>query len=1173
MKQRASSERTPDYKQKLILRTIQKTMRTFLFLMAFLCSALSVSADDVPRYATNSVLSTGTWVKIRVEKEGVHQLTASSLRSMGFSTPERVKLYGLNMEVLPESGLENLADDLEEIPLYRTGDKLLFYARGTTRWTLSQCQVGSSASSSSVSFQHFNNPYSTAKYYFLTEGDSPKEFATYSYEMGNGASTTTVFPEHSIVEADGFSYLNSGRVFFEDYDFANGSSKTYTLDLPGISSVAPATIDVRFCAAGNASSSLTVAMNDENLGTISFSKLGNYEYGKLGSGSYQWSGTEEQNRLKLTHNRASGINGHLDYIRASYLRNLALSGNELLFRPFKDGDLLFQLSGATENTVVWRVTSGVEIEGVNCSLSGSTLTIPFTSESTAQVGWKNEELVALNPNASFPSPSVVGKIENQDLHALGNIDLVIVIPTSGKLRTQAQRLADAHLTYDSISSVVVSADKIYNEFSAGTPDATAIRRFMKMLYDNASSAVNRPKNLLLFGDGVWDNRMVTPTLRRLSPDDYLLCYESDNSLSHTDSYVMEEYYTLVDDNAPADLLTAQPRIGVGRIPVLSASEAKGVVDKLIHYMSNQSVGAWKNTICFLNDDGNNNIHMKDGEAVIGQIESQNTDYLIRRIYLDTYQRISTATGFRYPGVVDDLNKAMRDGVLVMNYTGHGAPTLMTHEQVVFMKDFLNWNSPNLPLWVTAACDIAPFDMNIDNIGEAAILNPSGASMGIVATARTVYSSPNRQLNMRFMKYLIANNSLGQQNTLGEALALAKSEMVRVGSPNAVNRVHFCLLGDPAIKLATPKYKVVVDEINGKSVDGTDVTEVGTGGIVSVSGHIENTSGLTDDTFSGLIHSTILDNVENVVCQNNPYGAENGNEDEEPYTFEARMRTLYSLTDSVKAGKFTFKFPIPLDNNYSGKSGLISLYAVNDDKSIEAQGHNEQFIISPTIETDMSDKEGPTISPVFLNTDNFQNGDVVNETPLLMARLSDPSGINMTGSGIGHDIVAMIDNNESTTYSLNGYFTPTAGDFCSGTVAFSIPELTDGPHKLELRAFDSFNNPSTAVIDFYVNNGEKPTIFSLSVNSPVSDEAVFTIENDRPQTNLSVQLRVYDISGRQVYETSQTNFTSSSSYTFTWDTNGTDSHLVPGIYIVKAAISTSDGPQATKATKFIVTRHK
>ena len=467
-------------------------MRTFLFLMAFLSSALSVSADDAPRYATNSVLSTGTWVKIRVEKEGVHQLTASSLRSMGFSNPERVKLYGLNMEVLPESGLENLADDLEEIPLYRTGDKLLFYARGTTRWTLNQCQVGSNASSSTVSFQHFNNPYSTAKYYFLTEGDSPKEFATYSYEVGSGASTTTVFPEHSIVETDGFSYLNSGRVFFEDYDFASGSSKTYTLNLPGISSAAPATIDVRFCAAGNATS-LTVAMNDDNLGTISFSKLGDYEYGKLGSGSYQWSGTQEQNKLKLTHNRTSGINGHLDYIRASYLRNLTLTGNELLFRPFKDGDLQFQLSGATESTVVWRVTSGGEIEGVNGSLSGGTLTIPFTSESNSLVNWKTEELVALNPSASFPSPSVVGKIENQDLHALGNIDLVIVIPTSGKLHTQAQRLADAHLTYDSISSVVVSADKIYNEFSAGTPDATAIRRFMKMLYDNAASPVNRPK--------------------------------------------------------------------------------------------------------------------------------------------------------------------------------------------------------------------------------------------------------------------------------------------------------------------------------------------------------------------------------------------------------------------------------------------------------------------------------------------------------------------------------------------------------------------------------------------------------------------------------------------------------------------------------------------------------
>ena len=1141
-------------------------MRRLLLIWMVLLVAAPMWGADGDDYPTNSVLSSGTWVKIRIDKAGVYQITNSSLRSMGFSNPDRVKLYGMNMEVLPESGLDNLGDDVTELPLYRTSDKVLFYGRGTTRWSIR------TSTRESATFTHFNNPYSNYHYYLLTEGDSPKEFPTYSYEVASSAPTLNVFPDYALIESDAYSFMSSGRTFFEGYDYMSNNTRSYPLPLPGYAG-GSVKLDVQFCAAGTSPSTLEVSVNGSDAGSIALPKLGNYDHGILRSGTFTLTdNVSSNNTVTLVHDRMSGISGHLDYIRAAYLRSLQLGDSPLLFRPSQSGDVVFSLSGADEQTTVWRVTRYGEIEGVKGTLSSGVMQIPFSSEATSLVNWQTEELVALNPSSTFPSPTVVGKIANQDLHALGNLDLVIVVPASGKLVAQAQRLADAHTTYDSIRSVVLTIDKVYNEFSCGTPDATALRRFMKMLYDNATSESNRPKNLLLFGDGVWDNRMVTSGLQSKSPDDYLLCYESDNSTSKTESYVMEEYYALLDDKAGTSLLYSYPRIGVGRIPVLTTREAKGVVDKLIAYMSNKEVGSWKNLLCFICDDGNNNIHMQDGDEVISNIEELASAYRIRRIYTDTYERETTATGSHYPNAKADIDKLMREGALVMNYTGHGAPGQLAHEQLMLNSDFESWSSNRLPLWFTAACDVSPFDMNKDNIGESAILNADGSAMAFVGTTRTVYSEPNRQMNIRFMRNLISTDDYGRQYTLGEVLMHAKQELIASNS-STYNRLHYVLLGDPAMKIASPHYHAVIDEINGGSTEDGKSQPVYIGDVVTVKGHIENESGLTDDTFNGLLYSTILDNLELVTCRNNPEGETNGNDRGKPaYTFYDRTKLLYSLVDSVENGQFTFKFPIPLDNNYSGENGLISLYATNNSHVHEGHGSSDQFHIAGTSPTLSDDTEGPQITPIYLNTDRFVSGDVVNETPLLMAYLSDKDGINMTGSGIGHDIEAMIDNKEQSTYSLNNYFTPTSGDYRSGKVEFSLPALEDGHHTLTMRAYDILNNPSTSTIEFYVNNGEKPKIFSLSVNSPVSDVAMFTIENDRPQTDLTVSIKVYDVSGRMVYQTSEKNFSTSSSYTFTWNMNESNAHLVPGIYIVKAGISTADGPQATDAKKFIVVRH-
>lgn len=1149
-------------------------MRKFLYIFAFIFTSLTAHAQDASnRYVEHSVMATGKWVKISVDKAGVYQLTNSTLRSMGFSNPDNVRLYGLNREMLPESGLEYLDGDLTELPLYRTTDKVLFYGRGLTKWVLN------SADDSKAQFSHANNPYSLHTYYLLAETAdvTPREFEKFAYTTADDAPLLTTFPEHALLEKDEFSYMNSGRTFFYAHDFANGNRQDYALNLPGIAKQSDVYLTVQFAANGNSTSSLSVSFNDSLLGSISFTTPGMYDAARLNSASYTISRqrSNQQNTIQLLHTRASGTTGHLDYIRAGYLRQLHLSGNELLFRPTRSGNVRFQLTGGKSETVLWHINNNDSYEEVagTYDTATATWTFPFCSDNSSANAWKDEELLALNPSATFPTPTIVGSVPNQDLHALTDIDLVIIVPSSGKLTKQAQQLADAHTQQDGMRCIVVPVNQIYNEFSAGTPDATAIRRFAKMLYEKTGDEHRPLRNLLLFGSGMWDNRMITPNLSKKSPSDYLLCYESDNSLSHTNSYVLEDYFALLDDDAPTDVLRAKPRIGVGRIPVTTAADAKNVVNKLIRYINNEEVGPWKNTLTILCDDGNNNTHMKDGDSVIAHTARLYPDFRIKRIYWDTYERQVSTTGKSYPAAIADINKQMQDGSLIMNYTGHGANYCLSHEQVIHKKNFANWSSPRLPLWITAACDVTPFDMNEEHLGEVALLNPQGAAMGFIGTSRTVYSSPNLALNWRFMEYVLDVKDDGNRYTIGEALSAAKCNYIDrlSGITNDVNKAHFILLGDPAITLATPTYKVEIDRINDMYAPGTP-ENVAAGSVVTIEGRIVDENGNLATDFNGTVSPVVMDNIEEVICLNNAKGegtSAGGNDSNNPaHTFSDRMRLLYTCSDYIADGKFRVSFPIPLDNNYSGETGLISLYANNVEHTLEANGSFTNFLVNGTATNISNDHTGPDIQ-FYLNTENFVAGSTVNETPLLVATLTDENGINITGSGIGHDVTAIIDNDASTTYSLNSYFTPTVGNYQSGTLAFSIPTLTDGRHTLTLRAYDTLNNPSSISTYFYVNNGLRPQVFNLIVSSPVRNEATFTIVTDRPQSNVSMTLHVYDVTGREVWKASESNFSTTGTYTFTWNLNEANAHLPAGVYIANAIITASGSAPTTVAKKFIV----
>ena len=772
-------------------------------------------------------------------------------------------------------------------------------------------------------------------------------------------------------------------------------------------------------------------------------------------------------------------------------------------------------------------------------------------------------------SASFDVPEYVHNITNQNLHADSVADMVIIVPTSQKLTSEAERLKAFHEQHDSLRVRIVPADELFNEFSSGTPDANAYRRYLKMLYDRADNDADMPRYLLLFGDGAWDNRMTSTSWKSYSADDFLLCYESDNSFSETDCYVSDDYFCLMDDGEGGNMLSAdKPDVAVGRFPVRTEAEAKIMVDKSLNYIQNNSAGAWQNTLCFMGDDGDSNRHMSDADSVAKMVALLHPDFNIKKIYWDAYTRQSSSTGFSYPDVTNLIVQQMQSGALIMNYSGHGAPYTMSHEQVVNVSHFAAATSQRLPLWLTASCDIMPFDGQEENIGETAVLNKNGGAVAFYGTTRTVYAHYNRYMNLAYTKYVLGNDTNGRLNTIGEAARLAKNLLMTpvrqgndIGMDQTANKLQFTLLGDPALKLAAPTLQMTVDSINGHPAT-TEVVRMLVGQPVTVKGHV-----VDNPQFNGVVTATVRDVETTVVCK------ENDNSTPAPFTFNDRLNTLYQGSDSVRNGQFTLRFALPKDIDYTGGTGLITLYAISNDKQKEAHGSNTNFTVAAD-SLPATDGIGPNIY-CYLNSSMFVNGGDVNTTPYFYAELSDKDGINVSGGGIGHDLELIVDGQMQRTYVLNDYFQYDFGDYRSGSVGYSLPELAAGSHKLQFRAWDMMNNSSVAELEFNVIKGLQPTLFSVDcTKNPATESTTFIISHDRTGSDVDVQIEVFDMSGRQLWQHTEQGISSGYTYTVDWNLCTAGGHrLQTGVYLYRAMMSCDGGSKASLAKKLIILRNK
>lgn len=1105
------------------------------------------------RYAMHSVLASGRWVKISITDDGMYSLTRSALRRMGFSKPENVHLYGYGGHLQSERiDPEQDYDDLKEIPLVYSGqtDSWLFWGNGLLYWN-GDVPV--------------KNHYANMACYFLTESEVPNSIQTLPAPSAGNPRVTSVTAGHVLYEKDDFAWYRGGRELYDSDNFKGSGQRSYHLSVPHYSGSGRLT--TAFTAAAPIQSTVTPKVNGKTLSSIRLDGLSDYNSAtkSVSNQSAPLDAGGDALNVELMYSLAV-YDAHLDYLAYNYDRKLA----------FEKGFVAFQsTSGATRFCFDKAVPSGAQVLRIGTSVREAALitTERYRADASSEdclsvVVDEAGGYVCFDPSYAYPHPQVIGEVRNQDLHQMSDIDMLIIIPASGKLQAQAQRLVDIHAQYDTLRMAIVRADEIYNEFSSGTPDATAYRRFLKMLYDRAASDKDAPRYLLLFGDCAWDNRMLSSSWKRESPDDYLLCYQSENSLSATKSYVMEDYFGFLDDSEGTDFRLHKVDLGVGRFPVTTASEAKIMVDKVESFLSGSNAGSWRNMVVMMGDDGDGNEHMDYSNRVAEAIIERNPAMDVKKVMWDAYRRVSNPSYNAYPEVETLIRKQMKDGALVMNYTGHGNPISLSHEYVLRLGDYQTETGNRQPLWVTAACDIMPFDGREVNIGETAVLNANGGAVAFFGTTRTVYGSQNFLMNRGFMRYLFSTDEQGARYRIGDALRLAKCDIVAGGLDKNFyeNKFHFALLGDPSLILGAPRRRLVLDRINDREINGS--IQLKAGEKVVLSGHVEDEAGAVVVDCNAEMSVKLFDSSEQVTCKNNA-----GTANLTPFTYDDRTSILYQSTDSVRGGQFSLSFVVPMDIRYSNESGRFVFYAYDTEHHEEMNGYFEDFVLGGASD-DLSDKEGPQIF-AYLGSDDFQNGDKVSAEPYFMATLEDVSGISVSGSGVGHNLSLCVDGSSERTYNLNDYYSGETGDFTRGSVAFTIPELSDGKHTLTFRAWDVLNNMSETSLDFVVDSSLKPHILQLSATqNPARTSTNFVVCYDRPGALCTITIDVYNFMGQRVWTTTEVGSQDGGIYHIPWNLcTPSGGRLGSGIYLYRCTLQSGHSKNVTKTQKIVILNNK
>ncbi|MBO9200393.1 MULTISPECIES: type IX secretion system sortase PorU [Niastella] len=1114
-------------------------------------------------YTANSVLAMGNWYKISTISPGIYKIDLPFLTSLGLNTSglttSGIKLYGNGGQLLPEKPLNTVPDDLVENAIWvedggdgqlNGSDYILFYAPGPHAWT---------KDSINKTFYHQRNIYSDTSWYYLSVGQNGKRIATNNYSAAPN-TTVTQGTRTWFYELDTVNFLSSGRQWYGE-EYSNNGGKvlnhSYTVNMPNMLPDA-ATIRAACVARSfGTDSRFSVSINNQSAMQVNLAATGTGLYDAFATAaqsSATFSTTQTPLTVRFDYTPGSqGSQGWLDWFEIIARVDLSMNGiNQLQFRDWSSvgpGKVSsFSIKNATAGIQVWDITNWLEPVKMQGGLNGSEWR--FVNESS-----RLHEYIAFTTNG-FLTPGAAGRVPNQNLHG-SSIPQYIII-THPSLLGQAQRLAQYHQQHDNFSTQVVTVDQIYNEFSSGSPDPTALRDFVKMYYDRAGGDSSKsPQYLLLLGDASFDFRSRISNNTNLVP-----CWESPIALDPLATCTSDDFFGFLGDNEDINGTgTNLLDIGIGRIPAKNEREAQSMVDKILAYHEAKSLGPWRNECTFIADDEDNNLHLNDAETMTRAVSAASPQENIDKIYLDAFPQESNSAGSRYPAVNQAINNKIYSGTLVWNYSGHGSYRRLA-EEVVLDQDIINsFNNPNkLPLFVTATCDVAPYDNPlISSIGENLLLREKTGAIALMATTRVVFAFSNRVMNENYLKTAFQRKADSSYRSLGEAVRAAKN-ITYTFSSDVVNNRKFTLLGDPALTLAFPVYQVKTTAINGNAVTSTPDTLKALSEY-TISGTVQDNVGNTLNDFNGTIYPTIFDKAQTVNTLGNDAGSL-------PVPVQVQKNILFKGKASVNNGRFSFSFIVPKDISYQYGNGKISYYGENGTK--DGNGVLNNIIIGGS-GNGVVDPLGPTIK-AYLNDEKFVNGSITNDRPILILKLADSSGINILGTGIGHDLVAILDNDQKNEYVLNEFYEADLNNFRQGMVRFQLPLLTAGAHTLTIKAWDAANNSGEATLDFRVVNQQNFALdHVLNYPNPFTTHTAFWFEHNRPGEELLIQIQVYTITGKLVKTIRRTIFsTGTRSSDCEW--NGTDDYgdkIGRGVYIYRLRVQTGDGKAAEKLEKLFI----
>ncbi len=1113
-----------------------------------------------------SALADGDIYKFGVTTSGMFKLDFDFLKNklkinnLESIDPRTIKLFGNGGATLPEKTDTDRPDDLLENAIQIVGgddgkfdanDYILFYAVGPAPWIYRP-----STTDPEITIRQ--NLYDRHAYYFLklSAGDGKRVSDQNSVDAAGGF-VSQEFDDMRRVEDEKVNLLyfnqstqGAGKRFFGDY-FYQTTARDYSAQFDfgsGVNTSKSGRCRMEFVGRSGTNTTVNLTV-DGTLFSRSISAVtvsdneGSYASNALAQGSFTPKGSKLSVKVEYPF-ATEQREGWLDYIEINVRRRLELTSD---FLEFRDRETLaadvshFDLFGASPDVVIWDITQPQSARRQVVDVQGPTI-----SWGAATKGILKNYMAFKTSSANFGKPDLaVGKIENQNLHGTDNVHLAIIYHS--KFKAAAEKLAQHRRDYSHLDVALVDVEKLYNEFSSGGKDISAIRDFAKMLVER------NPKfdYLLLFGDGSFDPKQNVQNEDNL---DFIPVYETYESFSPIFAFPSDDFFALLSDGEGAGL-NGGLDVAVGRIPCDTEDDAEAVVEKIIAYDNHpETLGDWHLRLMYIADDEDSNVHLNQADKLANTAEAGTPFFNPEKVYLDAYQQIATSAGARIPDAKAAINSDIFKGQLITQYIGHGGPRGWAQERVTDLSDIASWSNENRYTFIiTATCTFGGYDdpFNVAG-GEQALLKIRSGAVGLFTTVRPVFISDNNQLTDAIQSVIFQRVN-GKYRTVGDILKDGKNNLLF----NSDNARRFTLLGDPAMFLALPEHRVATTKINGHAVGSAVTDTLRALSPASIEGVVQDTFGNVLTNFNGRIFVTVFDKKQTLkTLGQDPSSAVRA--------FTVRRNILFKGSATVTNGQFKIEFIVPKDIDYAFGTGKISYYAENG-TPLDAAGADTHFVVGGNSNQIKDDQ--PPVVQIFLNTDAFASGGITDANPKILVKCADDYGMNVTGNSLGHDLVAVLDGNVQQGIVLNDFFESEQDNYRRGKALYPLKNLAPGKHTLRVKGWDIANNSGEGYTEFVVSDGGTAQLgHVLNYPNPFTTNTLFQFEHNLAGQLLDVQISIFTIGGRLVKTLQRT--ATEAGYRVSdiaWD--GHDDYgdqLAKGVYLYKIQVRGTDvaGARAT-----------